>query len=94
MKPYFSRIATLEDALSIVSRDDPDTWLHAPLHADRAETAIAIACLLNRRDIFDRLVEDKTSYLAQRQDRNLLRFTHMAESLAERWHTSQGPQHG
>ena len=82
------------DMLSIVSRDDPDAWLHAPLDADRAETAIAIAFLLNRRHIFDRLVEDKTSYLAQRHDRNLPRFTRMAESLAERWHTSQGQQPG
>ncbi len=55
--PYFSRLSSLEDILPIVSHDDPEAWLHAPLHGDRAQTALAIAFLLDQKHTFNQLVD-------------------------------------
>jgi len=88
--PYFSRLSSLEDILPIVSHDGPEAWLHAPLHGDRAQTAIAIAFLLDQKHTFNQLVEDKTRYLTERHESGLAQFKGAAQSLSERWSTSQG----
>jgi hypothetical protein len=78
--PYVERFSDLSEVLSTLSGDE-----RAYDHVG-AQRAIAAAFILGRKDLFDQLVEAKTRYMEQQNDRfGLAQFLPVAEELAEWW---------
>lgn len=47
--PYIERYSRREIACEILSRDDRESWLHSPIHVERAKRACALLAILDRR---------------------------------------------
>ena len=82
--PYLERYSIMEDALEALSRDDKTGWLHSPVHEMRAKRALALAFLLHKKDSFRRLADEKSAFLASRNDPKLGEFLSFIQKLENR----------
>ena len=81
--PYLKRYSDMENALEAFSGDDRAAWLHSPVHGARAKRAIGLAFILNKRDLFVALAEQKTAFLKGRNDFDLQSFLDFKRKLEE-----------
>ncbi len=72
--PYISEYSDLKQALSILSKDTPGAWIHAPIHGERAKRAVGLAFLLNESEKLKSLINSKSAFLAERKDFGLASF--------------------
>lgn len=79
--PYYEKYSDRDRALYILSGDSPESWLHNPLHAARAERAISLAILLKGKEQARELAEKKLRYLQERKDFGLPSFQDLITKL-------------
>ena len=82
--PYLEKYSDVESVLETLSGDDRAAWLHAPIHDDRAKSAIALAFLLGDRERFSQLAAAKTEFLKSRNDFGLTSFLQFRDALENR----------
>jgi hypothetical protein len=83
--PYLQRYSFLDEVLRAISGDDRASWLHSPIHSERAMRAIGVAYLLRKKELFHQLVATKAKYLNGKQDFGLPEFNALAERLSSSW---------
>ena len=81
--PYVEKYSNLENALGVLAGDGRDSWIHLPLHDQRAKRAVGLAWLLGDRERFVRIVETKRAFLSGRNDVDLEDFERFVGSLSE-----------
>ncbi|MCT8978823.1 hypothetical protein N4T77_19785 [Clostridium sp. CX1] len=75
--PYIDKYQSMEDALVMMLRDDPEVWIFSPLHHKRAMNAIGLAKLLGKDNIKE-ISEKKIAFLKSINDYGLnmvMKFT-------------------
>ena len=80
-EPYLERFSSLEELLSATAGNDRASFLHSPFDGTRAKTAVAVALLLGKQELFRHLVDQKMQYLRERDDFELPSFMAFAEAL-------------
>jgi hypothetical protein len=83
--PNLEKFSVPETALEALSGDDTTSWLHSPLHGERAKRALGLAFLLHDRNSFDELAARKTLFLTSRSDFGLPSFLDCRRRLEERF---------
>ncbi len=78
----------MEGALATLSGDDKASWLHSPVHGERAKRALGLAFLLGDVDAFRKLAKSKLDYLENRNDPKLKEFLVFKEKLESRLQVS------
>ena len=79
--PYLEKYSVMENALEAFRGDDKAAWLHSPVDVARAKRAIGLAFLLNKREEFQKLAEQKTAFLKNRNDPKIEDFLHLRQEL-------------
>jgi hypothetical protein len=79
--PYYEKYSDMNTALSALSGDTSESWLHSPFHADRAERAVCMALLVKGKDEARKLAERKLRYLQERKDFHLASFQDLITQL-------------
>jgi hypothetical protein len=72
--PYIEEFSDPQRALEVLSGDGPDSWLHSPLHGERAKRAVSMALHANGREAAQRLAKLKLAFLEERKDFGLSAF--------------------
>jgi hypothetical protein len=72
--PYIQRMSDSGVVLDVLSGDGPDSWLHSPIHDERAKRAVAICLLLKGREFARHLAQQKLAVLQERGDPGVDRF--------------------
>jgi hypothetical protein len=78
--PYLKQYSDMRQALEVLAGDEHDSWLHSPLHSERAKRAVGLAVLLHDPGIQE-LVTRKMHFLAARNDYGLPSFRKFVASL-------------
>lgn len=78
--PYLERYSRLEDAYDLLSRDDPDVWIHSPFHGARAMRACALLAVMGREEELQVVGKRKLAALRAADD---LQTDSLASLLAE-----------
>lgn len=63
--PYFERFASKEVAYAVLSNEDQESRLHAPIPLGRAERAVALGFLTGGATEARRMIEAKRRYLSE-----------------------------
>jgi hypothetical protein len=79
--PYFSRHASLQEALDLLSPRDRSAWLHNPVHGARAKSVVSLAYLLKDQALFDQLAMEQEEYLRSLNDFSLADFQQYVQGL-------------
>ena len=69
------------NALAVLSGDDSDSWLHSPIHGERAKAAVGLAWLFGDKVKLNHLIEAKLAFLRNRKDFGLADFEAFIKSL-------------
>lgn len=69
--PYIYRFGQLENALEVLSSDEPNAWIHSPFHAERAKGAIGLAYLIGDQTKLQSIVNSQILFLERRKDADL-----------------------
>ncbi|MCG7564630.1 hypothetical protein [Pseudoalteromonas sp. McH1-42] len=77
---YFKDYGVKENALKLLSQDEPSVWIHSPFHATRAKKALGLAYILNRENL-ESLYAKKKSFLEEQKDFGLMSFNSFYSSL-------------
>lgn len=77
---YFKDYGVKENALKLLSQDEPSVWIHSPFHATRAKKALGLAYILNRENL-ESLYVKKKSFLEEKKDFGLMSFNSFYSSL-------------
>lgn len=80
--PFIEKYSNLENLMGTMLSDDENVWLLTPLHHRRAQNAIALAKLLNCKDI-EIIIEDKRIFLESRKDFGLKLFNEFVKVLMQ-----------
>ncbi len=72
--PYIETYSDPQKALEVLSGDGPASWLHSPLHGERAKRAVAMALIANGEEAAQKLSNIKLAFLVDRNDFGLLEF--------------------
>lgn len=80
--PYVEQFSRLEHAYLVLSRDDRASWIHCPVHAQRAMRACAALIALKRSEELEDLVEKKRAFLASIGDPGLTLFERFLSDVA------------
>lgn len=79
--PYIERYSDLEEMFAVLSRNDPDAWLHAPFHHYRGMHALALAIVLGKHDRVNSIIEQSEAFMKSINDPNLRFFQPFAEKI-------------
>ncbi len=82
--PYLEKYSDSNTALDALSSDDRAAWLHAPIHDNRAKSALGFAFLLGDRERFHQVAAAKTTFLTSRNDFGLQSFLQLRDALERR----------
>lgn len=66
--PYIEAHRTMDAAYEVLSRDDRDSWLHCPIHLERAKRACALLVAIGRESEVDVLGDRKLAFLKSIND--------------------------
>src|SRR5262249_53735593 len=66
--PYIESFSNPDFVLKILSNDDPDSWLHSPLHGERAKRAVGMALLRQGKESAQQLAKLKLLFLENHKD--------------------------
>lgn len=78
--PFIEKYINLENIMEVVLRDDRDAWQISPFHHTRAQTAVALAKILGRKDL-ESIIESKREFLESRNDFGLHLFNKFADII-------------
>lgn len=79
--PYIKNYCDMEKALEVLSGDEPNDWVHSPIHGERAKRAVGLAWLMKDENKAAALIKSKTAFLVKQKDFGLAGFQAFAESL-------------
>jgi hypothetical protein len=82
--PYLETYSDRRTALDALAKDDRMSWLHSPIHSERALRALFLCVVLNDRARFEAVLEHKLEFLATRNDPDLVRVRAFADKIRER----------
>lgn len=87
--PYIEKFSDVSLVLQIFSDDNPESWVHSPIHGGRARRAVGMALLTQGKEVAQRLATAKISFLRDRKDFGLASFLMFLEELG--LHTQDAP---
>lgn len=79
--PFIEKYKNMNTVFETMLRDDPEVWSLAPFHYKRAINAVGLAKLLNRGDMLDTIIVDKTKFLKDRNDYGLEMFLNFVNTI-------------
>jgi hypothetical protein len=81
--PYYRRYRDLEKLAEILSSNEPDGWMHCPIHVVRCMRAVAAKFLLGAQDQMEVLIQRNEEFLRSRHDPGLVRFTNFVDRIRQ-----------
>ena len=79
---YFDEYTDPTRALSVLSRDEKDAWLHCPIHVGRAKRAIALSVVLGAdKSSIKAIANEKIRFLQEANDPSLAVFRNFLKRL-------------
>ncbi len=79
--PFIEKYKDANAIFKTMLRDDPAVWTVAPFHYSRAINAVGLAKLLNRDEMLDSIIADKTKFLEERNDYGLQMFLDFVKTV-------------
>jgi len=79
--PYIERYSQPEVAYSVLSKDEPEVWIHSPFHDARAKRACAFLVILNRWSELPSLAARKRAFLESVGDPGIAAFDRFLANL-------------
>lgn len=86
--PFFEKYSSLERIFSILKKDEIETNIYCPIPHVRAKKALVAVYLLNRKDLYDDLVEKKISYLKTINTSDTIDFLQFSVKLRKMFNPS------
>jgi hypothetical protein len=80
--PYLDTYEDPDAALEVLARDDRASWLHSPIHAERAKRATALLIALGRKEQVEALGRSKMAFLDSMSDPARVAYKRFLESVA------------
>lgn len=85
--PYFEKYCNIQNAFLLLADNKNTSWMHCPIHGERAKRALALSILLDNKERIPELVNESTKLLTQLNDFGLqdyLKFSRKLVTMGDR----------
>ena len=84
--PYLDKYSSMENTFELLTQDGKDAWIISPLDNERAKRAVGLAILLDKKELFNDLIEKKTNFLQNHNSFGLNEFLELIKGLRKKYY--------